>query len=310
MNLFNEFHSRVFQFVLDVWAILQQKRSISRSELDELAAHYGFDYAEQILNPLCDMRILSRSGQTYKIGDGFRVPAVSLNRMEQDYLQYILRMPEAALFLDEVTVQKLHRETATETLQKIQYYAPQGELLPNRPENVRLILRAIREKRLIRYQYVTRTSDTPLESVTMPWKLEYSAYDRRWWVILYDQRECCTIKARLDNLANIRLDAPSTVTDKEMETAMEQLLEPEPVVLQVDDQRGALERCFLVFENQLFEETRRLSDDRYELKFRFYRFDRREILRQLLYLGPHVKLIEPESMRQELAKLLDQALET
>ena len=90
---------------------------------------------------------------------------------------------------------------------------------------------------------------------------------------------------------------------------MERLLEPEPVVLRVRKTKGALERCFLVFENQLFLETEQLSPDAFRLSFQFYRFDRGEILRRLLYLGPAVELLSPQSLREELLELVEQALE-
>lgn len=77
---------------------------------------------------------------------------------------------------------------------------------------------------------------------------------------------------------------------------MDRLLEPEPVVLEVRRTRGTLERCFLVLENQLFERTRQVSEDCFYVSFRYYRFDRSEILRRLLYLGPGVRLISPPDL--------------
>ena len=47
-------------------------------------------------------------------------------------------------------------------------------------------------------------------------------------MILYDPGQARTIKARLDNLEEIRLLGPSGVEDGEVEAAMDRLLEPEP----------------------------------------------------------------------------------
>ena len=112
----------------------------------------------------------------------------------------------------------------------------------------------------------------------------------------------------MDNLRDVELLGPSDVSPEKIRAAMERLLEPEPVVLRVRKTRGALERCFLVFENQLFLETEQLSSENVRLAFRFYRFDRGEILRQLLYLGPAVELLAPRSLREELLVLVEQAL--
>ena len=51
----------------------------------------------------------------------------------------------------------------------------------------------------------------------------------------------------------------SDVPEEKIEQAMERLLMPEPVRLAVKPEKGAIERCFLVFENQQFEETRQIS---------------------------------------------------
>ena len=44
------------------------------------------------------------------------------------------------------------------------------------------------------------------------------------------------------------------------------------------------------------------------MSFRFYQFDRWEILKKLLYLGPAVRLLAPEDLREDLRKLLKNAL--
>ena len=142
----------------------------------------------------------------------------------------------------------------------------------------------------------------------MPWKLEYSAYDRRWWVILYDEQAGRTIKAKLSSLKDITLDRPAQSTQEEIAQAMENLLVPEPVVLRVANARNALERCFLVLENQLFTQTVLEEDGNCRLEFRYYRFDEDEILRRLLYLGPDVTLLGPGRMKDKLLVLLEQAL--
>ena len=160
---------------------------------------------------------------------------------------------------------------------------------------------------MIRYRYRTREDGTYIQCEMTPWKLEYSAYDRRWWVILYDAAAGRTIKARLDNLKDVALGDRSDASPEDIAAAMESLLAPEPVVLQVDDVKNVLERCFLAFENQLFEETVQQPGQGCRIAFRYYRFDEGEILRRLLYLGPDVKLLAPQSLREKLLQMVKQA---
>ena len=91
--------------------------------------------------------------------------------------------------------------------------------------------------------------------------------------------------------------------------AREALLMPEPIVLHVQDTRNTLERCFLVMERQQFLESRLHEDGSCTLRFRYYRYEESDILRQLLYLGPGVTLVSPASLRQALLERVERALE-
>lgn len=312
MNLFHKYQSRVFQFSLELLALLEAQDSLAREEVDPLARRLGLNYADQVAAPLVRAGILEQKDGRWRRSEEFRSFTLSPGRAELDYLQYILTLPQAELLLDLETRQKLFQAGGDgKYLEDIQHLAPRGEPLPQYPgrEGVRCLLQAIHEGRLVRYRYRARDIETYRESVVRPWKLEYSAYDRRWWIILYHPQERRTIKARLDNLRDVELLGPSDVSSEEIQAAMERLLEPEPVVLRVRKTKGALERCFLVFENQLFLDTEQLSPETVRVAFQFYRFDRGEILRRLLYLGPAVELLAPQSLREELLELVEQALE-
>ena len=313
MKLFNKYQSRALQFVLDLLAQLQST-ALSTSQIQALAQQWGLDYADQVIQPLCRAGFLEQTTDGYRLTADGTLPRLPLSAAERSTLAALLQIPESQLFLEPALWGHLAALCAGTPAppSSVQRYAPAGEPLPQHPgpEGFRTLLKAAQRRWLIRYTYYTRDHQTvPRQAEALPWKLEYSAYDRRWWVILYDPGQSRTIKARLDNLEEIRLLGPSGVEDGEVEAAMDRLLEPEPVVLEVRRTRGTLERCFLVLENQLFERTRQVSEDCFYVSFRYYRFDRSEILRRLLYLGPGVRLISPPDLREALVALLDQALE-
>lgn len=313
MKLFNKYQSRALQFVLDLLAQLQST-ALSTSQIQALAQQWGLDYADQVIQPLCRAGFLEQTTDGYRLTADGTLPRLPLSAAERSTLAALLQIPESQLFLEPALWEHLAALCAGTPAppSSVQRYAPAGEPLPQHPgpEGFRTLLKAAQRRWLIRYTYYTRDHQTvPRQAEALPWKLEYSAYDRRWWVILYDPGQSRTIKARLDNLEEIRLLGPSGVEDGEVEAAMDRLLEPEPVVLEVRRTRGTLERCFLVLENQLFERTRQVSEDCFYVSFRYYRFDRSEILRRLLYLGPGVRLISPPDLREALVALLDQALE-
>lgn len=312
MRRFNRYQSRAMQFSLDLFSHLQNG-PLSGEMLAALAREWGLDYADQVVQPLREAELLQWDGKLCRLVPGQPVPRLPMSTPERSYLRAILDLPEAELFLSPETKEKLRGQCAcTEPETPVEHWAPAGEPVPRQPgpEGFRTLLRAAERRWLVDYVYRTNTDETLRQARALPWKLEYSAYDRRWWVIFYRPEEQRTIKARLENLRQIRLAGPSDVTEAEVEEAMDRLMEPEPVVLEVTRTRGTLERCFLVFENQLFVRTRQVSQDRFRLSFQYYRFDRSEILRRLLYLGPGVRLVSPDGMRRELAELIGRGLET
>lgn len=312
MRLLNKYQSRAMQFALELLARLEREGELDGAALTALAERSGLDYAGQVLEPLWAAELIDYDGKRCRLAAEAGKPRLPMGRLEKDFLGRCLKLPEAELFLTPELREKLAAVCgAGDFFAPVEVLAPAGAPLPEQPgpEGFRTLLEAIHRRYLIQYTYRTRDDREPRQAVTLPWKLEYSAYDRRWWAILYDPETKRTIKARLDNLEQPRLLRPAGVPEADIEAAMDALLEPEPLVLEVHDVLGALERCFLVFENQLFEETRCIAPDRYRLSFRYYRFDRMEILRRLLYLGPPVRLVGPASMREALGALLDKALE-
>ena len=175
------------------------------------------------------------------------------------------------------------------------------------PEGFRDIIKAIRERRMIEYRYRVRDKEGEQTAVCLPWKLEYSAYDRRWWVILYDPKDDRTIKATLNNLRDVHILSESLVPDQKISSAMETLRMKKPVELHIRDEHNALQRCFTVFENQEVIGSSYSPETGYVLQLHAFAFDREEILRQLMYLGPNVHLEGPEDLRENLRSRLKNA---
>ena len=309
-RLFHKYQSRTFQFALDILGTLKKHGILSDQAVADIAEKDGLLYADQVMQALCLANIVQKTEHGVKIAPGMNAFQIPPGQIELDYLQYILRLPEAAMFLDETLIRKIKTED-TDFFEAVQVIGAHGEQVPEYPgpDGFRLLLQAIRQGRFIRYSYRTKNDETLVETTAQPWKVEYNAYDKRWWVILYVPAEDRTVKARLENLRNICLLEPSDIKNEKIEEAVDRLLAPEPIVLEVSPEKGALERCFMVFENQLFTETSRTPAGNFKVKFRYYRFDESEIVRRLLYLGPAVSMIAPESMKRKLTALLNQALD-
>ena len=242
MRRFNRYQSRAMQFSLDLFSRLQNG-PLSGEMLAALARQWGLDYADQVVQPLREAELLQWDGELCRLVPGQPVPRLPMSTPERRYLRAMLDLPEAELFLSPETEEKLREQCAgTEPETPVEHWDPAGEPVPRQPgpEGFQTLLRAAERRWLVDYIYRTNTDETLRQARALPWKLEYSAYDRRWWVIFYRSEEQRTIKARLENLRQIRLVGPSDVTEAEVEEAMDRLMEPEPVVLEVTRTRGGV----------------------------------------------------------------------
>jgi predicted DNA-binding transcriptional regulator YafY len=307
MKLFQKIQSRSMQFALSVMAKLKASGTVSGKELDHLAKECGLEYADQVLPDLMKSFPLKQDKKGLHATEEFSSPALPLSNLEEEYLSRILRAPEAALFLDAQEREQLAVNPADP------FFTACAEGTPFPPPNItpkelHTILTAIEEKRSLHYCYRTTNDPTCQKTTALPWKLEFDARIHRWCIILYELNQHRMIKAILHNLSHLELGDPVDISDRQLHGALDALLESEALVLSILPQRNALERCAMVFERQMLRRIEPAPDGTYQLTFRYYRFQEPEILRNLLYLGPAVRLVAPTSMQQKLTDLLHQAL--
>lgn len=312
-ELLNKFQSREMQFALELIARLEGGEALKTAEVAEIAQNqYGLPVYQDLLKWLIRAGFL-RIEEDQVFLSSRPAPVLPMGKLEREYLQYILTLPEAELFLTEQTRQALGGKPPA-WMEHICRFEPKGMQLPRNPgpEGFRLLLEAIKTRRYIRYRYRQKGSRSWQEAKSLPWKLEYSAYDRRWWIILYDSAKKRTIKAALNHLCDVHMEEESGVAETDIVAAMDLLRMDDPVVLRITDSHNALQRCFLTFENQENRNSRRILEDGqlyYELSFDWHRFDEEEILRRLMHLGANVALIRPEPLRQKLIDRVEQAME-
>lgn len=298
-KLFNPFQGRLLQFCLE---LLADPDGMNTKGISALAKRYGIlEYAKTVA-------VLKEAGF---LVPGTVRPRLPMSFVEEEYLQFILDsrcMPEVELFLSEQT-RNILKDSLPEWVGQIQWKRASGMELPRYPGHAGFqnLICAIRERQRVTYCYRVRGKQGLQRTSAFPWKIEYSAYDRRWWVILYSEEEKRTIKAPLNHLQDVILLPQSGVSEQMIHEAMDQLRMEKPVELHIRDEHNALQRCFAVFENQEILSSDYSPEAGYILRLNAFRFDREEILRQLMYLGPNVHLEAPEDLRNELRGRLNQA---
>lgn len=131
----------------------------------------------------------------------------------------------------------------------------------------------------------------------IPEKIEYSEKDDKFRVMLAGHTQTHTINlGRIVALkyADIpQKQAYSDAWDADRDT----------IVLELTDERNALERVSLHFAN-LKKKTTKIGDNKYRIELEFSRDDETEMVIRLLQFGPVIKVLEPVYIVGEIQKRL------
>ena len=158
----------------------------------------------------------------------------------------------------------------------------------------RLILKAIREKRPIRFAMLNRHRDKTWIRC-YPTGFEYSLKDDKIRILADG---CLFHQFNLGRVIHCELyegrgpwkQSPKAEERKEL-------------TLQIIDERNALERVMLHFAH--FEkQAERLEENKYLLRLKYYENDETEILIRVLSFGPMVQVVEPQSFVDLMKKRL------
>ena len=129
----------------------------------------------------------------------------------------------------------------------------------------------------------------------VPEKIEYSEKDDKFRVMLAGHTKTNTINlGRIVALKYAEIpqkQAYSDAWDEDRDT----------IVLELTDERNALERVSLHFAN-LKKKTTKIGDNKYRIELEFSRDDETEMVIRLLQFGPVIKVLEPVYIVGEIKK--------
>lgn len=158
------------------------------------------------------------------------------------------------------------------------------------------ILTALREKRWLRLRFLGR-NNVPHTWQCIPYKLEYSPKDDKFRLITGNKRAPLII-----NLA--RITDCTVLEPVKQEAYRPQELRKRKLVLELTDERNALERCMLHFSH-LEKETERIDERRYRLTLHYEKDDETELLIRVLSFGPVLKVVYPAQFRDKLKNRIE-----
>ena len=147
------------------------------------------------------------------------------------------------------------------------------------------VLRALKENRKLHITFVDGKGNNQ-RKICIPRRLEYSEKDDKFRLLCLGVHSLSTI-----NLARIK---NCELQDSYDRKAVKPLIRnKDNVVLEITDERNALERCMLHFSS--YEKvTTQIDEKHYEMKLTYYKDDETEVLIRVLSFGPLVKAKSPD----------------
>lgn len=167
-------------------------------------------------------------------------------------------------------------------------------------EHFRTILSAMKEKRKIRIRFQGHRDNRHVW-ICIPYHLEYSLKDDKFRLITSYDGNLLTI-----NIG--RIQSVKMMEEYSEEEFRPAVLREKSMVLELTDDRNALERAMLHFSD-LEKETVKIDRKHYRITIWYKKDDETEILIRILSFGPVLKVVEPASLVNQIVQRLDRQLQ-
>jgi len=161
--------------------------------------------------------------------------------------------------------------------------------------NFKTILQALKEKRKLSISFLSGKGYSH-RNTYIPRKLEYSQKDDKFRLLCKGNYKLVVI-----NLARI---ISCELLDSHKDISLNpHYRKKNSVILEITDERNALERVMLHFANYE-KETMRTGENRYQMKLVYNGDDETEVLIRVLSFGPMVKVMEPKAFTDQIKQRL------
>lgn len=331
MELFSEVKNRYFQLIFRI--VNECANGKSKSELLRIVDEGEFEqkligknqqsFSDMILNRCSEddklNLLIQKEDLFYPSIENTGTPPlpVRFTNFERAWLRALLDIPEVKMILSKKTLEKLKMELdGLDTPIKDNYFEITNTiklpLITNQEEyeqNFKILLNALIQEKPLRYSNIDRKGNIYENMLAFPVSLEYSMRDSRFRVSMYSIDDNRPIMANIFTMSDIRIVNEDVGIDRE--TAKKHLFQQkyseDPVMLEVKDRRNAMERCFMCFSGM--ERTARdLGNNKYELRLNYYLFEEENLIRNIISLGPYVKVISPNRIADEIVRRVKKSI--
>jgi hypothetical protein len=320
MELFHEYKNKYFHLVFRILNLAKDGlykdeiiKLIGKEEYDEKIIGKDFKTFEgMLLNEYensDNFNFLEESeGKFYSIinKEGNMPLKVRFSKLEKTWLNGMIKESVVQALLGKETIEKLERalEDVTEGnndviefTNKVRSHTPND--LVKLKDDFYAILEGIIKGKPIIYTNVDKNGNEYNNQLALPIRIEYSLKDEKFRASLYSLEEERAIMVSLHTLKDVKI-AENIASNINREDVLKKLKEKRyceiPITIELEDIRGAMERCFMSFSS--FERSSRaISENRYEIDIYYYTFEEAEVIRKIMSLGPYVKVKSPDRVR-------------
>ena len=234
---------------------------------------------------------------------------------EKAWLYYILQNSKSDLFLEAETKQKLLSALENE-IDKCRYpvkadyvdirsLSPDNQLIITEDflANFKTIVSAIKQHRRLFVTNTTFSGQVYKNQEVCPYKLEYSAQFDSFSLSCSPLDTKRPVKMNLTNLSVVKLGDEIEKYDhflSDFEMQLKNTKEKIPVSIEIKNQAEAYDRCAYLFSSyDTFCYDK--GNDILIMNIYYYRFQKSEIIRNILFLGHYVKVVSPKNIVDEVA---------
>ncbi|MDD3429345.1 MAG: WYL domain-containing protein [Oscillospiraceae bacterium] len=225
-------------------------------------------------------------------------PTMPLTLLQKRWLKSLLSDPKIRLFSPDekglADIEPLYTENVFCYFDRYSDGDPYDD--PQYVRHFKTILSALHEKRKLKITFTGRFGN-PHSWQCIPYKLEYSSKDDKFRVLTASPKNTLTI-----NVARIR--SCELLEPWCEEEYRPKAFEKKTLVLELKDERNALERVMLHFSH-LEKETIRLDSSNYRLTLHYDLEDETELLIRVLSFGPMLKVTSPQSFIDKIKERLN-----
>lgn len=324
MELFNKYKNKNFAFITNYInnCVNDDSLALTEDELREQLSGASQSSFEEFLLALTNAYDNSES---YNAGilynqDNLMLPLrqipipVRASIAEKAWLYYILQNSKSDLFLEPATKHKLISALENEIDQSrfpikseyidIRSLSPDNKLsiTDELLVNFKTIVTAIKQHRRLFVTNTTFSGQIYKDQEVCPYKLEYSAQFDSFSLSCYPLDTKRPVKMNLANLAAVKLG--DEIVDyneflSNFEKQLKNTKEKVPVSIEIKNQAEAYDRCAYLFSSyDTFCYDK--GNDTLIMNIYYYRFQKDEIIRNILFLGHYVKVVSPKNIVDEV----------